>query len=122
MDQPTPFEIAEDDITKTASNGTATLTIFKDETATMFKRRGQKGFKSSAPAEAVLPHLNQLAGDLLGKLDMPPDELLGRLDALREMVAPQAIKNVEWAVAELDGVRCYTDGINTVLTRKNLMP
>lgn len=29
---------------------------------------------------------------------------------------------VEWAVAELDGVRAYFDGVNVVLTRADLMP
>lgn len=29
---------------------------------------------------------------------------------------------VEWAVAELDGVRVYFDGTNVVVTRRDLMP
>lgn len=29
---------------------------------------------------------------------------------------------VEWAVAELDGVRVYFDGVNVVVTRRDLMP
>lgn len=30
--------------------------------------------------------------------------------------------SVEWAVAELDGVRVYFDGQNVVVTRRDLMP
>lgn len=29
---------------------------------------------------------------------------------------------VEWAVAELDGVRAYFDGVHVVLTRRDLLP
>lgn len=29
---------------------------------------------------------------------------------------------VEWAMAELDGVRVYFDGANVVVTRRDLMP
>lgn len=29
---------------------------------------------------------------------------------------------VEWAVAELDGVRVYFDGVNVVVTKRDLMP
>jgi len=31
-------------------------------------------------------------------------------------------QNVEWAVAELDGVRVYMDGEHVIVTRKDLQP
>lgn len=37
-------------------------------------------------------------------------------------VGTEQARNVEWAVAELDGVRVYFDGVNVVVTRQDLMP
>ena len=37
-------------------------------------------------------------------------------------VGTEQARNVEWAVAGLDGVRVYFDGVNIVVTRQDLMP
>ena len=37
-------------------------------------------------------------------------------------VGTEQARNVEWAVAELDCVRVYFDGVNIVVTRQDLMP
>ncbi len=48
------------------------------------------------------------------------------LDADGRMFRRRAVKNfdhmVEWAVAELDGVRVYFDGRDVIVTRKDLRP
>jgi hypothetical protein len=48
----------------------------------------------------------------------------GRLFRRRAVkgVGTDAARNVEWAVAELGGVRVYFDGTNVVVTRQDLMP
>ena len=37
-------------------------------------------------------------------------------------VGTEQARNVEWAVAELDGVRVYFDGTHVVVTRQDLTP
>lgn len=37
-------------------------------------------------------------------------------------VGTEQARNVEWAVAELDGVRVYFDGVNVVVSKQDLMP
>lgn len=79
--QPAPFEIAEAEGARVATNGQATMQIHADEGGRIFRRRAQK--------------LNVRNGETAA---------------------------VEWAVAELDGVRVYFDGTNVVVTRRDLTP
>lgn len=37
-------------------------------------------------------------------------------------VGTAQVQNIEWAVAELDGVRVYIDGANVIVTRRDLQP
>lgn len=52
---------------------------------------------------------------------MEPDAKLFRRRAIKAIGTAEA-RPVEWAVAELDGVRCYFDGTHAILTRQDLMP
>lgn len=47
---------------------------------------------------------------------------LFRRRAVRVNKALETRAEIEWAVAELDGVRAYFDGANVVLTRADLQP
>lgn len=120
--QPLPFEIGEGEGVRVGVNGSTSLSIFADEGGRLFRRRGVKGLAGKPPAEAILPHLNALAGDLLANLEMPREELMNRLKELTALAAPPPTRNVEWIVGELKGVRCYFDGKNAFLTEKDLMP
>lgn len=120
--QPAPFEIATVDGISVASNGSTTLTVYTEEGGALFRRRAVKAVKAAPPAEALLPQINALAGELLARLDMPAAELSERLHALAASVAPQVPQQIEWAVAELGGVRAYFDGVNVILTRQDLSP
>lgn len=120
--QPLPFEIAvAGDGHRVASNGEATLSVMEPE-AKLWKRRAQKGLALKPPAEIVIPLLNQLAGELLASPHMPAHEVAERVRAIAGQAQPVPPRNVEWAVAELDGVRCYFDGRAAILTRLDLAP
>lgn len=51
---------------------------------------------------------------------MEPEAVIFRRRAVK--VSAQGSTPVEWAVAELGGVRAYFDGRNVVMTRRDLMP
>lgn len=122
--QPAPFEIAESDGVRVASNGAATLTVLADLAGTgrLFRRRAQKGINVKPAAEAAIPLLNQLAGELLADLSLPGHVVAERIRAIADAVQPEPPKNVEWAVAEVDGLRVYFDGCDVVVTRADLTP
>lgn len=119
---PTPWEFARSNEAHVASNGDARL-ILLDTDGKIFARRGVKGIGvGSAAAEKVLPKLNELAGEILQRPDMPPAELAERLKALSGLAHVPPPQHVEWAVAELDGVRVYCNGPEIVVTRRDLTP
>jgi len=122
MADPAPFEITEaPGGARVASNATATLTVL-DADGRLFRRRAVKGMVTKPCAEAALPMINQLAGDLLASLDMPSHVVAQRLAQIRDAIQPHEPTRVEWAVAELDGVRTYFDGVNVIVTRQDLKP
>ena len=121
MSDPTPFEIVERDGVKIASNGAATVTLL-DGDGLLFRRRAIKTDPRAPATEAVLPRVNQLAGDLLADAAMPPEEIARRLLDIAETIAPKPVQRIEWAVARLDGVSVYVDGTNVIVTRQDLQP
>lgn len=118
--EPIPFEIVEQDGLKVATNGALRLTVL--DGGAIKRRRGVSGLATKPAAEVLLPHLNALAGELLQRPDMPAAEAVGRVIALAGLVPTSEPKRIEWAVAELEGVKVYTDGQNVVVTTKELMP
>ena len=121
--QPDPFEIAERDGVRVATDGVLTVALMAPGgEGRLFRRRGVRGLAMSAPGARVLPELNRLAGDLLAQLDMPPEALAARLHELLVMAAPVEPQRVEWAVAELDGVRVYVGQGSVIVTRDDLVP
>lgn len=124
MGEVSPFELLTHAGHRVATNGAVTLTLLEPpEAGRLFLRRGLRGVAlGGSPGAHVLPELNRLAGDLLQRLDMPPAELAQRLQELAAMAVPPAPEVVEWAVAELDGVRVYVDGPNIVVTRQDIRP
>lgn len=121
MSDPTPFEIVERDGAKHASNGAMTLSLL-DGDGLLFRRRAVKTTSTTPPTEAVLPRLNELAGELLANPEMPPDAITRRLLDLAETIGPRPSQRIEWAVARLDGVSVYVDGTNVIVTRQDLNP
>lgn len=120
--QPVPFEIVMDEHgMRCASNGGVRL-VLAERDGRVFKRRGVKGLATQAAGDRVLPQLNALAGDLVQRPDMPAAELVARLQAVAGLAHVAEPQNVEWAVAELDGVRVYVDGQNVIVTRQDLRP
>lgn len=122
MDQPTPFEIVTaPNGLRVASDGVVRLTLAEAD-GQMFKRRGVKGLSTSAAGLQVLPLLNEFAGDLVAHPDMPAETVVARLMALAGSVSVAKPQHVEWAVAELDGIRVYVGGTDVVVTRRDLAP
>jgi hypothetical protein len=121
---PAPFELLTHAGHRVASNGAVTLTLLEPEgCGRLFRRRGLRGVALGSPGAQVLPEPNRLAGDLLAQLDMPPQALAQRLQQLLALASPAPAQPVEWAVAELDGVRVYVDGSSTVIvTRQDIVP
>lgn len=123
LEQPVPFEIIEhsaDGLTvRQASNGALRVTVM-DADAKLFRRRAISGIAMRPAAELVLPHLNQLATDLLQQLDMPAEQVAGRLLALAGQIPLTKPKNTECVVAVLDGVHVITDGRDVFVSRKDL--
>lgn len=118
--QPIAFEIVEQDGIKVATNGTVRMTVL--DGGALKRRRGVTGLATKPAAETLLPHLNKLAGELLQTPDMPAEEAVGRVLALAGLVPVSDPKRIEWAVAELNGVKVYTDGAHVVVTTQELMP
>lgn len=120
--QPVPWEIARRDGMAVASNGSAVLILQDAEAGRMFVRRAIKGLAMGAAADRVLPKLNELAGELLQRMDMPAQELAAKLQALAGLAHVAPPQHVEWAVAELNGVRVYSNGTEVLVTTKDMTP
>lgn len=120
-EQPIPFEIVEQDGVRVASNGRLRLSVL-DHGGQIMRRRGVTGLSAKPAAELLIPRLNELAGELLARPDTPAQEAVGKLLAIAGLVPMAEPQRHEWAVATLDGVHVYTDGINVVITRKELLP
>lgn len=56
------------------------------------------------------------------QIHLPEGGRVFRRRAVKLNRATGARARVEWAVAELDGVRVYFDGVNVVVTKRDLMP
>lgn len=120
MDRPAPFVIVRNaGEPPAASNGTTCLTCL-DPGGVIKLRRGIRGAFGGPLAERMLPQLNSLAGELLQRQDMPAEELAARLHQLQMACRPVPPQHIEWAYAELDGVRVYFDGESVVVTRQDL--
>lgn len=119
MDQPIPFTIVRKaGEPPVASNGTAALTVLDGGEIRL--RRAIRTSSAAPLAERVIPQLNALAGELLANSAMPAHEIAARLHALQLACVPPLQQNVEWAFAELEGVRCYFDGKTAVLTKQDI--
>jgi len=88
----------------------------------LFRRRAIHGIQTKPAAEMLIPLLNGLATDLLAQPDTPAQEAVSRLLALAGLVPITEPKRQEWAVAELNGVRVYTDGAHVVVTTQDMLP
>lgn len=123
-----PFEITNAGEVSVASDGAVNLTVFNAEGGRLFRRRAVKASSKPPASEGVLPRLNALAGELLASPGMPPDQVAARLRELADTVVPPAPQHIEWAVAELDGVRAYVQAesahgsVHVILTRHDLTP
>lgn len=122
LKHPVPFEIIEQDKgMRVASNGTLRMMVLGAE-GKLFRRRAITGIQAKPAAEMLIPLLNGLATDLLAQPDMPAQEAVSRLLALAGLVPITEPKRQEWVVAELNGVRVYTDGANVVVTTQEMTP
>lgn len=122
MSKPTPWEFVRHDEAHVASNGDARV-ILLDTDGRLFARRGVKSVGvGGCAAEVVLPKINELAGEIVQRPGMPAAELRERLSALAGLAHVPPPQHVEWAVAELDGVRVYCNGPEIVVTRRDLTP
>lgn len=122
MVQPAPFEIAPlPDGGQVATNGAASLTLL-DLGGRVFRRRAIKATTKAPAALEALPLVNELAGQLLAAQDMPADQVQARLAEISARIAPAAHQKIEWAVAEIGGVRVYFDGANVIVTTQDLAP
>jgi len=120
--QPVPWVIARLDGMAVASNGSAVLILQDAEAGRMFVRRAIKGLAMGAAADRVLPKLNELAGELLQRMDMPAQELAAKLQALAGLAHVAPPQHVEWAVVELNGVRVYSNGFEVLVTTQDMTP
>lgn len=119
---PAPFEIVTPAPgVRVASNGDVRVTLLDDD-GEMVRRRAMKGLARKPAGEVALPQLNQLAGELLQRLDMPAEELAARLAAIAGTVHVPPPQQVEWLVARVGDVRVYVDGHDVVITRQDLQP
>lgn len=122
LEQPVPFRIFEGgDGLKVATNGSARLTVM-DADGQLKLRRAVKGLALKPPAEQLIPALNGLTTELHGRMDMPAQEVVGKLLQLAGMVPLTKPRNVEWAMATLGDVHVYTDGVDVIVTRADLTP
>lgn len=117
---PVPFELVRTEgMPVVATNGSLRL-VCLDDGGVLRLRRGIRGTVAGPLAETVVPLLNALAGELLASSDMQPAELAARLHALQMVCKPPPKQHLEWAYAELDGVRVYTDGVDVIVTKQDL--
>ena len=115
-----PFTIVErEGSPPVATNGTVALTC-PDKGGVVRRRRGIRTTSAAPLGERLLPYLSELSGMILANPTMEAHELASRLHELQVQCVPRKQENVEWAYAELDGVRCYTDGVTVVLTKQDL--
>jgi len=123
MTQPTPWELAHRGQVAVASNGTTMLVLQQASAGRLFLRRAIKGVGMGPGAvDRVLPKLNELAGELLARPDIPAQELAQRLQALAGLAHVPPPVHVEWAVAELNGVRVYCNGPEVLVTTEDMTP
>jgi hypothetical protein len=120
MTQPAPFHLVRHEGRPTVATNGATRLMCLDAGGVVKLRRGIRGVVAGPVVERVLPLLNQLAGELLANSTMAPAEVAARLHALQALCQPVEPQNLEWAYAELDGVRVYVDGQDVVVTRQDL--
>lgn len=122
LSQPVPFEIVRGaDGLQVASNGQLRV-VMPDTEGRLFRRRGIQGLQVKPPAEQLIPQLNELAGELLKRPDMPAQEAVSRLLAMAGAVPTTEPRRIEWLVGELNGVKVYTDGSTVVITTKEMQP
>jgi hypothetical protein len=121
-EQPVPWEVTRRNGMAIASNG-GTMVVLQDaEAGRLFVRRAIKGLSMGAAADRVLPKLNELAGELLQRMEMPAHELAARLQALAGLAHVGPPQHVEWAVVEMNGVRVYCNGAEVLVTEQDLTP
>jgi len=120
MAQPIPFEIADRDGVRVASNGSIRLSVFEPD-GQLFLRRGITGLSAKSAADVLIPRLNALAGELLANPGMPAADAVGKLMAIGGLVPTAEPKHIEWAVVSIDGVNVYTDGVDVIVSRKELV-
>lgn len=79
---------------------------------------------AAAPFEIVTAGEGQVAsnGQATLQIQLAEGGRLYRRRAVKLNKATGVQSRVEWAVAELDGVRVYFDGANVVVTRRDLNP
>lgn len=118
--QPVPFDLVRAEGLPTVATNGALRMVCLDADGVLRLRRGIRGAVAGPLAETLLPQLNALAGELLSNSGMTHQELAARLHALQLVCKPAPRQNVEWAYAELDGVRVYTDGTDVIVTRQDL--
>lgn len=122
LKHPVPFEIIQQDNgVRVASNGAIRMLVLGTD-GKLFRRRAITGIQAKPAAEMLIPLLNGFATDLLAQPDMPAQEAVARLLSLAGLVPITEPKRQEWAVAELNGVRVYTDGANIVVTTQEMTP
>lgn len=120
MAQPVPFTIVRPEgAPPVASNGMLRLTCL-DPAGQVRLRRAIRTSTAAPMAERVLPHLNQLAGELVADIAMPAHEVASRLHVLQAACRPVEQQNVEWAFVELNGVFVYTDGVDVIVTTQDM--
>lgn len=88
----------------------------------MFRRRAQKGLSVKPAGEIAVPLLNQLCGELVADMSLPGHLVAERIRAIANAVQPEPPKNVEWVVAEIDGLRVYFDGRDVLVSRADITP
>ena len=126
---PVPYEIKEIEGAIFASNGTVTITVMSDvEGAFMRKRRKSPPMSTKPAGEAMLPLINELAGELLNNMAMPGAVLKQKLLDLAVAANGGEQNNrpgAEWCFVELAcGTRIYADEKgNLIITKdKNVYP
>lgn len=127
----TPYEIREHEGAIVASNGTISITVMPEVVsagAFMRKRRSSPPMSTKPAGEAMLPLLNELAGELLKNMDMPGAVLKDKLIELAITANGGEANNkpgAEWCFLELPcGTRVYVDEMGNLIVSKdkNIFP
>lgn len=120
MSAPTPFTIVRNPGQPVvASNGSMRLACLEPDGEVKL-RRGIRGALGGPLAERILPQLNALAGDLLARQDMAPEELAARLHVLQLACQPKPVERIEWAIVVVDGVHVFADGETVIVSRRDM--